>query len=167
VRAFVTAIMLVAACAACAAEADATGCGLTIPATAAVGSYDPTVIGTTTIVTFTVMFACDAGSPATNLSISAGPGAHATGGTFDTRTMTAGGSDRLNYWLYPPGFVATPHSSANVWGDGSKGSRVWGPFSVTGGAAATSGSASIQVDSNQDVAAGTYSDTVVFMMTFV
>jgi spore coat protein U-like protein len=81
--------------------------------------------------------------------------------------MSAGGSDRLNYWLYPPGFTVTAHSSANVWGDGSGLSNVWGPFSVTAGATAMSGTASIQIESNQDVSAGTYTDPVVFTMVFI
>jgi spore coat protein U-like protein len=166
VRTLVTAATLLAACVACAAPAGAAGCSLTLPTTVSVGSYDPGRTGTSTIVTFTVMYACDLGTVAANLTITAGLGAHG-GGTFDTRKMAAGGADRLIYWLYPPGYTVTPHSSANVWGDGSGMSKVWGPFLVVGGGGAKSGTASIQVDGNQDVAAGTYSDPVVFQMTFI
>jgi spore coat protein U-like protein len=166
VRAFVAAAALLAACASCGASADAASCSLTLPSTISVGNYDPTQVGTSTIVTFTVMYSCAAGASATNLTITAGLGAHAAG-SFATRNMAAGGPDRLNYWLYPPGYIVTPHNSANVWGDGSGLSSVWGPFSVAGGAAATSGAASIQVDGNQDVAAGSYTDPVTFTMVFV
>jgi spore coat protein U-like protein len=165
-RRLVTAVALFVAYVACTATAGAAGCSLTLPSTLSVGSYDPTRIGWSSIVTFTVMYACDAGTFATNLTITAGLGTHAAG-TFATRNMAAGGADLLNYWLYPPGYTVTPHSSANVWGDGSGLSKVWGPFSVAGGATATSGTASIQVDGNQDIAAGTYSDPVVFTMTFI
>jgi spore coat protein U-like protein len=80
--------------------------------------------------------------------------------------MKAGGADSLNYWLYPPGYAVTPHSSANVWGDGSGTSRVWGPFAPVN-STVYNGTASLQVEGNQDVAAGSYSDSVVFTMTFV
>ncbi len=163
-RAAVAAVLL---CAACTAAAGAASCTLSLPSSIAAGAYDPTVIGTPLIATFTVTYACDSSGSATNLTITASLGAHASGGTFDTRNLSAGGSDRLNYWLYPPGYTVAPHSSANVWGDGSGASRVWGPFAVSAGAAATSGTATLQIDSNQDIAGGTYSDTVVFMMTFV
>jgi spore coat protein U-like protein len=167
-RPFVTAAALLAAWVCCAASAGASAgsCSLTLPSTVSVGNYDPTRIATPTIVTFTLLYGCQTGASATNLTITAGPGAHA-GGSFGTRSMSAGGSDRLNYWLYPPGFTVTAHSSANVWGDGSGLSNVWGPFSVTAGATAMSGTASIQIESNQDVSAGTYTDPVVFTMVFI
>jgi len=139
---------------------------MTLPTTVSAGSYDPTRIGTSTIVTFTVTYECDLGPVAANLMITAGLGTHG-GGSFATRRMSAGGVDRLNYWLYPPGFAVTPHSSVNVWGDGSAASKVWGPFLVVGGGAAASGTASLQVAGNQDVAGGSYTDPVVFTMTFL
>jgi spore coat protein U-like protein len=153
--------------AACAAAAGAQSCTLSLPASIGAGAYDPTLIGSPLITTFTVSYACASGPNATNLTITASLGANASGGTFDTRNLSAGGSDRLRYWLYPPGVTVTPHSSAGVWGDGSGSSRVWGPFAVTAGAAATSGTATLQIDSNQDIAGGSYSDTVVFTMTFL
>lgn len=166
-RRFVTALVAATAFAACAARADAVDCSLTLPATVSIGNYDPTVLSTSRNVSFTVTYACFLGIAATNLTITAGLGANASGTTFDTRNMNAVGTDRLNYWLYPPGFAVTPHSSSNVWGDGSGSSKVWGPFTVLAGAASTSGTANIQVDSNQDVAGGSYSDSVVFTMTFI
>jgi spore coat protein U-like protein len=80
--------------------------------------------------------------------------------------MKAGGADSLNYWMYPPGYTVTPHSSANVWGDGSGTSRVWGPFAPVNGTI-YNGTASLQVEGNQDVAGGSYADSVVFTMSFV
>lgn len=160
------AVALVLLWAACTAAAGAASCTLSLPASIGAGAYDPTVIGSPLMATFTVMYACDSSANAANLTVTAGLGAHASGGTFDTRNLSAGGSDRLNYWLYPPGVTVTPHSAANVWGDGSGTSRAWGPFAVSAGAA-TSATATLQIESNQDIAGGSYSDTVIFTMTFV
>jgi spore coat protein U-like protein len=160
------AIAIVLLCAACTAAAGAASCTLSLPASIGAGAYDPTIIGSPLLATFTVMYACDSSANATNLTITASLGAHASGGSFATRNLSAGGSDRLNYWLYPPGYTVASHSSANVWGDGSGTSRVWGPFAVTASGSA-SGTATLQIDSNQDIAGGSYSDTVVFTMTFV
>ena len=166
-RAYVAAFVSTIAFAACAADANAAAsCSLTLPATVNVGNYDPTILNTSVIVTFGLSFTCAAGASATNLTITAGAGANPSGGTFDKRNMKAGGSDNLNYWLYPPGFAVTPHSSANVWGDGSGSSRVWGPFAPVDGIV-NNGTATLQVEGNQDVAGGTYSDPVVFTMSFV
>jgi len=139
---------------------------MTLPATVNAGNYDPTLLNTSVVVTFGLSYTCTTGSSATNLTITAGPGANPSGATFDKRNMKAGGSDNLNYWLYPPGYTVTPHSSANVWGDGSGTSRVWGPFAPVNGTI-YNGTATLQVEGNQDVAAGTYSDPVVFTMSFV
>jgi len=166
VRALVVALAFFAGCAAATGCVEAAGCSLTLPTTIGVGNYDPTGIGTPAFASFTITYACAAGTSPTNLMITAGLGAHAAGSSFSGRAMAAGGTDRLNYWLYPPGYAVTPHSSANVWGDGSGMSKVWGPFAVTGGSSPTNGIANIQIESNQDVSAGTYSDTVVFTMSF-
>ena len=139
---------------------------MTVPATANVGSYDPTILNTSVTVTFGLSYTCAAGASATNLTITAGIGANPSGATFDKRNMKAGGSDSLNYWLYPPGYSVTPHSAANVWGDGSGTSRLWGPFAPVNGTI-YNGTASLQVEGNQDVAGGSYTDSVVFTMSFV
>jgi len=167
VRAFLTAIASTIVFAGCAAAANAAAmCSMTLPATVNVGNYNPTILNTSTIVTFGLSYTCDTGASATNLTITAGIGANPSGATFDKRNMKAGGSDSLNYWFYPPGYTVTPHSSANVWGDGSGTSRVWGPFAPVN-STVYNGTASLQVDGNQDVAGGSYSDSVVFTMTFV
>ena len=166
-RTYLTAFASIIAFAACAAGANAAAsCSLTLPATVSVGNYDPTLLNASVIVTFGLSYTCAAGASATNLTITAGAGANPSGATFDKRNMKAGGSDNLNYWLYPPGYAVTPHSFANVWGDGSGSSRVWGPFAPVNGTI-YNGTASLQVEGNQDVAAGTYSDPVVFTMSFV
>jgi spore coat protein U-like protein len=166
-RAYLTAVAAAAAFAGCAAGANAAAsCSLTLPATISVGNYNPTILNTSTIVTFGLSYTCDAGASATGLTIAAGIGAYPSGATFDKRNMKAGGADSLNYWLYPPGYAVTSHSSSNVWGDGSGTSRVWGPFAPVNGTV-YSGTASLQVDGNQDVAGGSYTDSVVFTMTFV
>ena|GEM_PF-2479978 len=166
-RALLTAIASAIAFAGCTAGANAAAnCSMTLPAAVNVGNYDPTILNTSNIVTFALSFTCDQQAFATNLTITAGIGAYPSGATFDKRNMRAGGSDSLNYWLYPPGYTVTPHSSANVWGDGSGTSRVWGPFAPAMGTI-YNGTASLQVEGNQDVAAGNYSDSVVFTMSFV
>ncbi|MDB5094940.1 MAG: hypothetical protein JWO85_3041 [Candidatus Eremiobacteraeota bacterium] len=139
---------------------------MTLPATVNVGNYDPTILNSSVTVTFGLSYTCDPGTSATNLSISASIGANSSGATFERRNMRASGADRLNYWLYPPGYSVTPHSSANVWGDGSSTSRVWGPFAPVNGTV-YNGTGSLQVDGNQDVAGGNYADSVVFTMNFV
>jgi spore coat protein U-like protein len=166
VHAFLTAVASATAFVVCAAAADAASCSMTLPATVTVGNYNPTILNTSITVTFALSYTCDPGATATNLTITAANGANPSGATFDKRNMKAGGADSLNYWLYPPGYAVTPHSSANVWGDGSGTSRVWGPFAPVN-STVYNGTASLQVEGNQDVAAGSYSDSVVFTMTFV
>ena len=166
-RPLLTAVASAIAFVACGAAANAAAsCSLTLPATVNVGNYDPTILNSSVTVTFALSYTCDPGAGASNLTVTAGAGAHPSGATFDKRNMKAGGSDSLNYWLYPPGFAVTPHSSANVWGDGSGTSRVWGPFVPVNGTV-YNGTATLQVEGNQDVAGGTYSDPVVFTMTFI
>jgi spore coat protein U-like protein len=118
------------------------------------------------MVTFGLSYTCDPGASASNLSITASIGAYSSGAGFERRNMKAGGADSLNYWLYPPGYSVTSHSSVNVWGDGSSTSRVWGPFTPVNGTV-YNGTGSLQVDGNQDVAGGNYADSVVFTMSFV
>jgi spore coat protein U-like protein len=166
VRAPLTALAATIAFATCATAANAAAsCSMTLPATISVGNYNPTILNSSVTVTFGLSYTCDPGASATNLTISAGIGANPNGATFDKRNMKAGGSDSLNYWLYPPGYTVTPHSSANVWGDGSGTSRVWGPFAPVSGTV-YNGTASLQVEGNQDVAGGMYSDSVTFTMSF-
>ncbi len=165
-RTFVAVLLVATALITCPESVDASDCSLTLPSTVNIGSYDPTILNTSKNVTFTVSYSCALLTTALNLTITAGLGANPSGTTFDTRNMNAGGTDRLNYWLYPPGFAVTPHSSANVWGDGSGSSKVWGPFTGIGGVG-TNGTASIQVNGNQDVSGGSYSDSILFTMTFI
>lgn len=166
-RTLLTAVAAAICLAACTSGAmAAASCSMTLPSTINAGNYDPTILNTSVTVTFGLSFTCDAGASATNLTIAAGIGASPSGATFDRRNMKAGGADSLNYWLYPPGYAVTPHSPTNVWGDGSGSSRVWGPFAPVNGTI-TNGTASLQVEGNQDVAAGSYSDSVTFTMTFV
>jgi spore coat protein U-like protein len=165
VRQVIAALGALAAFAAGIGPANAANCSLSLPAVVNAGDYDPTLVSAATSASFTIAFSCTADAT-TNLTISAGLGANASGSGFETRAMQAGGADRLNYWLYPPGYVVTPNSSTNVWGDGSGLSRVWGPFDLTGGGT-TTGTATIQIPSNQDVAGGSYTDSVVFTMVFL
>lgn len=165
-RPLLTAIAAAVAFAACATGARAASCSMTLPATISAGNYDPTIVNASVTVTFGLSYTCAAGASATNLTMTAGIGAHPTGATFDTRAMKAGGADSLQYWIYPPGYAVTQHSSTNVWGDGSGSSRVWGPFAPVNGTV-YNGTGTLQIEGNQDVAGGSYADSVVFTMSFV
>lgn len=119
----------------------------------AFGSYDPVAANASTDLdgTGTVVVACTKGSTAT---IGLGLGANASG---TTRRMTDGSSNFLNYELYQDS------SRSTVWSDTGAGllSPVAAPskaarnFTVYG-----------RVASNQDVPAGSYSDTVVATVNF-
>jgi len=119
----------------------------------AFGSYDPVVANAATNLdgTGTVSVACTKGTTAT---VGLGLGANASG---STRRMTDGGGNFLTYELYQDA------SHSTVWGNAGAGllspaaapSKTARNFTVYG-----------QVVSNQDVTAGSYSDTVVATVNF-
>ena len=119
----------------------------------AFGSYDPVVANASTNLdgTGTVTVACTKGTTAT---VGLGLGANATG---STRRMSDGAGSFLTYELYQDAGHVT------VWGNAGAGllspaaapSKTARNFTVYG-----------QVASNQDVAAGSYSDTVVATVNF-
>ena len=119
----------------------------------AFGSYDPVVANAATNLdgTGTVSVACTKGTTAT---VGLGLGSNASG---STRRMSDGGGNFLTYELYQD----VSHST--VWGNAGAGllspaaapSKAARNFTVYG-----------QVASNQDVAAGSYSDTVVATVNF-
>ena len=126
----------------------------TISTTAlAFGSYDPVVANASTNLdgTGTVSVACTKGTTAT---VGLGLGSNASG---STRRMSDGTGNFLTYELYQD----VSHST--VWGTAGAGllspaaapSKAARNFTVFG-----------QVASNQDVAAGSYSDTVVATVNF-
>jgi spore coat protein U-like protein len=117
------------------------------------GSYDPVVAHASTNLdgNGTVTVACTKGASAT---IGLGLGSNASG---STRRMTDGSSNFLTYELYQDSGYAT------VWGNSGAGllspaaapSKAARNFTVYG-----------RVASNQDVPAGSYSDTVVATVNF-
>ncbi|MBI1873416.1 MAG: spore coat protein U domain-containing protein [Acidobacteria bacterium] len=119
----------------------------------AFGSYDPVVTHAASPLdgTGTVTIACTKGSTET---IGLGLGANATG---SQRRLNDGGTNYLNYELYQDSGHAT------VWGNSGAGllspaaapSKAARNFSVYG-----------RVASNQDVPAGSYTDTVVATVNF-
>jgi spore coat protein U-like protein len=119
----------------------------------AFGAYDPVVANASTNLdgTGAVIVACTKGSTAT---IGLGLGGNASG---STRRMGDGASNFLTYELYQDSGHTT------VWGDAGAGllspaaapSKAARNFTVYG-----------RVTSNQDVAAGSYSDTVVATVNF-
>jgi spore coat protein U domain-containing protein, fimbrial subunit CupE1/2/3/6 len=117
------------------------------------GSYDPVVANASTNLdgTGTVSVACTKGTTAT---VGLGLGSNASG---STRRMSDGGGNFLTYELYQDSGHTT------VWGNAGAGllspaaapSKATRNFTVYG-----------QVASNQDVLAGSYSDTVVATVNF-
>jgi len=119
----------------------------------AFGSYDPVVANASTNLdgTGTVSVACTKGTSAT---VGLGLGSNASG---STRRMSDGGGNFLTYELYQDSGHVT------IWGNSGAGllspaaapSKATRNFTVYG-----------QVASNQDVTAGSYSDTVVATVNF-
>jgi spore coat protein U-like protein len=119
----------------------------------AFGSYDPVVANASTDLngSGTVSVACTKGTSAT---VGLGLGSNASG---STRRMTDGGGNYLTYELYQDAGHVT------IWGNSGAGllspaaapSKATRNFTVYG-----------QVASNQDVTAGSYSDTVVATVNF-
>ncbi len=120
----------------------------------AFGNYDP-VAGTLVDATATVTVACTQGATAT---VTLGQGAHAGGGSTNdapVRRMTSG-ANALSYALYSDSGRQT----------------VWGNSALTGvGYTAPSNAPNVmtvygRIGANQNIPAGTYTDTVVATVTF-
>ncbi len=120
----------------------------------AFGAYDPLTLNATTPAgdlagTGTVVVTCTKGA---GTSIALGLGLHASG---TTRQMNAGGTDNLTYELYQTlgGLVwGTGASGLTIAAAPSKAARTWTVYgNVLGG---------------QDVAAGSYADTVVATINY-
>jgi len=118
----------------------------------AFGSYDPVVANASTNLdgTGTVSVACTKGTSAT---VGLGLGANASG---STRRMTDGSGNYLTYELYQDaGHVTVWNTGAGLLSPAAAPSKATRNFTVYG-----------QVASNQDVTAGSYSDTVVASVNF-
>lgn len=123
----------------------------------AFGAYDPVVTNASTDLTGsgTINTTCTNGAAAT---ITLGQGANADAGSTDAapvRRMLSGTSDYLSYQLY------TDSGYATVWGN-TAGTGA----AVTGTGAAVSTTVYGSVAAGQNVASGSYSDTVVATVTF-
>jgi spore coat protein U-like protein len=119
----------------------------------AFGSYDPVVAHASANLdgTGTVVVACTKGAVAT---VGLGLGSNASG---TTRRMTNGASEFLTYELYQDAGRTTVwgNSGAGLYSPGAAPSKVGRNFTVYG-----------RVVANQDVAAGSYNDTVVATVNF-
>jgi len=91
-------------------------------------------------------------SPTAQLSISAGASA-----SFLSRRMNSG-ANALQYNLYTSSAVGAP-----VWGDGSGGSVT---VTIAGANATTATTVYGRIPAQQNVQAGTYSDTMIVTVTF-
>lgn len=130
------------------------GCSVRAP-NLAFGAYDP-LSGAAATTSASVVVTCDE-SPPPLVTLSLGRSA-GSGGFFPRRMRQDNGSDSLAYNLYADPFGAL------VWGDGSGGtvtrswrvlrSRPWTP-PIFG-----------RIAPGQDVAAGTYSDTLTVTVDF-
>jgi spore coat protein U-like protein len=119
----------------------------------AFGSYDPVVANASANLdgTGTVIVACTKGASAT---VGLGLGLNASG---STRRMSNGGTEYLDYELYQDSGRTTVwgNSGAGLYSPGAAPSKAARNFTVYG-----------RVTANQDVAAGSYSDTVVATVNF-
>jgi spore coat protein U-like protein len=119
----------------------------------AFGSYDPVVTHAATNLdgTGTVTVACTKGVAPT---VGLGLGSNASG---STRRMTDGSSNYLTYEMYSDAGRTTvwTDSGGGLYAPGAAASKTARNFTVYG-----------RVPSNQDVAAGSYSDTVVATVNF-
>ena len=119
----------------------------------AFGAYDPVAAHASSDLdgTGTVIVACTKGAVAT---VGLGLGSNASG---STRRMTNGASEYLTYELYQDAGRATVwgNAGAGLYSPGAAPSKAARNFTVFG-----------RVASNQDVAAGSYSDTVVATVNF-
>ena len=122
-------------------------------ASLAFGSYDPVVAHASTDLdgTGTVTVACTKGAAAT---VGLGLGSNASG---STRRLSNGATEFLSYELYQDSGRTTvwSNSGAGLYSPGAAPSKVARNFTVYG-----------RVASNQDVTAGSYSDTVVATVNF-
>jgi spore coat protein U-like protein len=119
----------------------------------AFGSYDPVVAHASTNLdgTGTVIVACTKGAVAT---VGLGLGSNASG---STRQLTDGSSNYLTYEMYQDAGRTTVWGNAvgSLYSPGAAPSKAARSFTVYG-----------RVVSNQDVPAGSYSDTVVATVNF-
>lgn len=119
----------------------------------AFGAYDPVVTNASTNLdaTGTVTVACTKGATAT---IGLGLGSNATG---NTRRMTDGSSNYLSYEMYQDSARSTHwgNSGAELLSPAAAPSKSTRDFTVYG-----------RVPSNQDVPAGSYTDTVTAVVNF-
>jgi len=127
-------------------------CTITAPTTLAFGSYDPVVTHAATDLdaSTNISVACTKGAP--GVWVGLGLGSNASG---STRRMAAG-SEFLSYEIY------SDASRSSVWGDVLASSVGYTPTSK----ASTNLTVYGRVASGQDVAAGSYSDSVVATINF-
>ncbi len=129
----------------CAARA-APACSFGVANALAFGVYDP-LASASADSSSTLSYKCPQGQPI-RISLDAG-----LAGTYAARAMTSG-TERLLYNLY------LDAARTIVWGDGTGGSQV-GPGVVAHGAGGTTTAYVFgRIPAAQDVAAGTYGDTI-------
>ena len=140
-------------------------CIVTAGATLGFANYDPVVTHATADLTGTGSFLVRCTKGSTGVEVGMGLGAHASAGPALPRHMSAGGTDLLTYHLYQPsGAALDTCGGSTVWDDNT------GKLAVGSAFWTNSSNKTITVCGTvpqaQDVAAGSYTDTVVIDVTF-
>jgi spore coat protein U-like protein len=133
-------------------RASAQSCSITAVSGVAFGSYD--VFASAPVdATGSVTVQCLAG---VSVQIQLNPGLH---GTFAARAMQRGGNENLTYNLY------TTAAHSTIWGDGTQGTGI---VTITLTILNLSRTVQVfgQVGAQQNVSAGSYSDTVTVTIVF-
>jgi spore coat protein U-like protein len=136
-----------------AVEARAASCTIASVAGVALGTYD--VFDAAPVdSTGTITYECTGVVETDTVQITVSTGG---GGTFSPRAMSAG-AETLSYNLY------LDAARTVLWGDGTAGTSTYGPLQPAEGQTAVTVFG--RVPAGQDVAAGSYSDTVVITVIF-
>lgn len=136
-----------------AVEALAASCTIASVAGVALGTYD--VFDAAPVdSTGTITYECTGVVETDTVQITVSTGG---GGTFSPRAMSAG-AETLSYNLY------LDAARTVLWGDGTAGTSTYGPLQPAEGQTAVTVFG--RVPAGQDVAAGSYSDTVVITVIF-
>lgn len=136
----------------------ATNCTINTTTQLAFGTYDPLGANASTPLNGTgqIQVACTKGTNSPLIGMDLGQNASGT-----TRRMAAGG-EYLNYEIYQPDAAGTGCPYTTVWGNGGAARYDPGTVNKTGKNITVCG----RIPENQDVAAGSYTDTVTATINF-
>ena len=140
-------------------------CIVSAGATLAFGSYDPISANTSSALPGTGSFSVKCTKSSTGVLVGLGLGLNAGVGT--QRKMSDGGTNTLNYDVFQPTGANLDTCPGTVaWDDSTSKLSVSSAFWDTGSASAKTIAVCGTVPGGQNVAAGSYTDTVVIDVTF-